>query len=64
MEGCGLTLCNDIILKPFLCMASPLSMTCVHLSGALHLCWTTSAHCRFLVRFRPTLYCRPHLPLI
>jgi hypothetical protein len=50
MEGCGLTLCSYIILEPLLCMTSPWSMTCVLWSGALHLCWPTSAHCRLLVR--------------
>jgi hypothetical protein len=64
MEGCGHTLCSYIILEPLLCTTSPWSMTCVLWSGALHLCWPTSAHCRLLVRAWPTLYCWPPLPLI
>jgi hypothetical protein len=49
MRGCGFNLCNYIILDPLLCMKSPWSMKCVLWSGALHLCWPTSAHCRLLV---------------
>jgi len=50
IEWCKLALCSYITLQLLLCMTTPWIMTHVPWSVASQLSWSTSAHCRLLVR--------------